>query len=308
MFGKTSFITHFVTPNLFRGLLSIFFLTISLALIGCHSTKLNERTQFLADGLEVNASDEIFKLYDTDFEKNLKPNEKFIFLRLYFPNYDNKLSGVNILKKLIASVDPTNEQISHTSIGFSLDDEFYGLTRYKPQDLKFESCLNTETNKYMKMCNKYTSIQMTLAIKVSDEEYQATKEFLEKDYEKGTVRYHIPKNLSIGFWCVKRKKQKTPQEKILGGFPSKNGYVDPTTENKQKFVCSSYIAYVLSSTVKNINDFFIEKQIDYNYVIPTDLIFIPGAKKLFVSTWADYAIATEEFIKSEPIFAEYYSK
>ena len=158
------------------------------------------------------------------------------------------------------------------------------------------------------MCDKYKSLQMTLAIKVSAQEYEATKEFLERDYAEAKVKYSIPKNLPLGFWGVKRKKQKTAQERNFGGIPSKKGYVDPADERKYKFVCSSYLAYVLANTVQSVRDFFIEKQIDYNYVIPTDLIFFPGAQKLFVSTWADYEIAADEFVKSQPLFAEYFSE
>lgn len=280
-----------------------------IALGGCRSTKFaDEQTQILPDGLEINAQDEVFKIYDTDFEDEFQQGEKFIFLRLYFPNYKNKLSGVNILKGLIVSIDPTDEKVSHTSMGFDLHDNFYGLTRYKPQHLKFESCLNPQTNRYMKMCDKYKSLQMTLAIKVSAQEYEATKEFLERDYAETKVKYSIPKNLPLGFWGVKRKKQKTAQERNFGGIPSKKGYVNPADERKYKFVCSSYLAYVLANTVQSVRDFFIENQIDYNYVIPTDLIFFPGAQKLFVSTWVDYEIAAEEFVKSQPLFAEYFSE
>lgn len=280
-----------------------------IALGGCRSTKFaDEQTQILPDGLEINAQDEVFKIYDTDFENEFQQGEKFIFLRLYFPNYKNKLSGVNILKGLIVSIDPTDEKVSHTSMGFDLHDNFYGLTRYKPQHLKLESCLNPQTNRYMKMCDKYKSLQMTLAIKVSAQEYEATKEFLERDYAEAKVKYSIPKNLPLGFWGVKRKKQKTAQERNFGGIPSKKGYVNPADEKKYKFVCSSYLAYVLANTVQSVRDFFIENQIDYNYVIPTDLIFFPGAQKLFVSTWADYEIAADEFVKSQPLFAEYFSE
>ncbi|GEM_PF-1077272 len=302
-FRNLEFCKIFGAKNFFIVAVSAIFL---FALGGCRSTKFaDDQTQILSDGLEINAHDEVFKIYDTDFKDEFSEGEKFIFLRLYFPNYKNKLSGVNILKGLIASVDPSDYDFSHTAIGFDLHDDFYGLTRYKPQDLKHESCLNTETNIYMKMCDKYKSLQMTLAIKVSAEEYEATKKFLERDYAEAKVKYFIPKNLPLGFWGVKRKSQKNAEARSFGGIPSKNGYVDPTEEERFKFVCSSYIAYVLANTVQNVRDFFIEKEIDYNYVIPTDLIFFPGAQKCFLSTWADYEIAAEEFVKSSPLFEEY---
>lgn len=287
----------------------VFITFFLIAFGGCRSTKFaDEETQILSNGLEINAQDNFFKIYDTDFEDEFQPGEKFIFLRLYFPDYKNKLSSVNILKRLIVSIDPTDEKISHSSIAFDLHDSFYGLTRYKPQHLKLESCLHPETNRYMKMCDKYKSLQMTLAIKVSAQEYEAAKALLERDYAEARVKYSIPKNIPLGIWGLKRKNQKNEQARKFGGIPSKNGYVNPSDEKKFEFVCSSYLAYVLTNSVQEVCDFFIENQIDYNYVIPTDFIFFPGAKKLFVSNWADYEIAAEEFIKSQPLFAEYFSK
>ena len=126
-------------------------LSISLLFISCRSTKfVDERSQIMSDGLEINASDDVFKIYDADFlsqdgkgagdsSAEKQGEKKYIFMRLYYPDYDNKASSVNMLKKLIIMADPNPELASHSSIAFNLEDDYYGLTLYSRKDLKKES-------------------------------------------------------------------------------------------------------------------------------------------------------------------------
>ncbi len=281
-----------------------FALLLLFLFASCQSTKfVDNRSQIMADGLEINASDDVFKIYDSGFSKEDFKDGKFLFMRLYLPNYDNKASSVNILKKLITVVNVNPEEISHSSIGFSLDDDFYGLTLYSTSDLKRESCEKPETNLYMKLCNPYTSVQTTMAIKVTDEEYEAALELLKKDYAEQKVKYWPSKNLPVGIDCLKRKK--LPRSKgRLGGRDLKKGYI-PSDKKETHFVCSTYLAYVLQKCVKNVDDYFKERNIGYDKLGPSDLLYIPGFKILFCSTWIDYKIAAAEFVQAEPLFSEY---
>ena len=70
-------------------------------------------------------------------------------------------------------------------------------------------------------------------------------------------------------------------------------------------MCSTYLAYVLQSCIKSVDDYFKERNIGYDKVAPTDLYYIPGFKVLFSSTWVDYNIAAAEFARSCPQFEEY---
>ena len=288
---------------------------LAILFVSCRSTKfVDERTQIMSDGLEINASDDIFKIYDTSFlpespkaagDSSSKKSEekKYIFMRLYYPEYDNKASTVNMLKKLIIMADPNPELASHSSISTGLDDNFYGLTLYSRKDLKIESCENPEDNLYMKLCNPYLSAQTTLAVEVTAEEYDAVKKMLEKDFAEQKVKYWPSKNVVVGAEGFKRKR--LPRSKsVLGGRDLKKGYID--SKKKQKhFVCSTYLAYVLQCCVKKVDDFFRERNIAYDKVSPTDLYYIPGFKVLFSSTWVDYKIAAQEFVRSSPLFAKY---
>ena len=290
-------------------------LCLSLLFVSCRSTKfVDERTQIMSDGLEINASDDIFKIYDTAFlpesprgadapsSKNGE-GKKYIFMRLYYPDYDNKASTVNMLKKMIVMADPNPELASHSSIAFNLEDDYYGLTLYSRSDLKKESCENPEDNLYMKLCNPYRSVQTTLAIEVTDQEYEAAKKMLEKDFAEQKVKYWATKNVVVGWEGFKRKR--LPRSKsILGGQDKKKGYI-PSSKKQRHFVCSTYLAYVLQTCVKKVDDYFRARNISYQIVSPTDLYYIPGFKILFTSTWIDYKIAAQEFTKSSPLFAKY---
>lgn len=288
---------------------------LAILFVSCRSTKfVDERTQIMSDGLEINASDDIFKIYDTGFlpespkgagDSSSKKGEekKYIFMRLYYPEYDNKASTVNMLKKMIIMADPNPELASHSSISFDLEDEYYGLTLYSRKDLKMESCENPEDNLYMKLCNPYRSAQTTLAIEVTGEEYEAAKKMLEKDFAEQKVKYWATKNVVVGLEGFKRKR--LPRSKsVLGGRKLKKGYID-SNKKQNHFVCSTYLAYVLQRCVKKVDDFFRERNIAYDKVSPTDLYYIPGFKILFSSTWVDYKIAAQEFVRSSPLFAKY---
>ena len=290
-------------------------LSLTLLFVSCRSTKfVDERTQIMSDGLEINASDDIFKIYDTAFlpesprgsgDSSSKNGEdkKYIFMRLYYPDYDNKASSVNMLKKMIVLADPNPELASHSSIAFNLEDDYYGLTLYSRKDLKKESCENPEDNLYMKLCNPYRSVQTTLAIQVTDQEYEAAKKMLEKDFAEQKVKYWATKNVLVGWEGFKRKR--LPRSKsVLGGQDKKKGYIDSNKKQKH-FVCSTYLAYVLQCCVKKVDDFFRDRNVSYQIVSPTDLYYIPGLKVLFTSTWVDYKIAAQEFVRSAPVFAKY---
>ena len=268
----------------------------------------------MSDGLEINASDDVFKIYDADFlsqdgkgagdsHAEKQGEKKYIFMRLYYPDYDNKASSVNMLKKLIIMADPNPERASHSSIAFNLEDDYYGLTLYSRRDLKKESCEKPEDNLYMKLCNPYRSVQTTLAIQVTDQEYQAAKQMLEKDFAEQKVKYWATKNVIVGAQGFKRKR--LPRSKsVLGGQDLKKGYIDSSKKQKH-FVCSTYLAYVLQCCVKKVDDFFRERNIGYDKISPTDLYYIPGFKILFSSTWIDYKIAAQEFVRSSPLFENY---
>lgn len=293
----------------YRKRITFFLVILVMLACACRSTRL-ETASLLeqSDNLVLDKSDKVFALYDNECLLNSEKENKFIFLRLYQPCYDNPFCVENILKVCIGSVDVAPEPISHSAISFDLNDSFYGLTTAGKRDLKLESCTDILANPYMKKCNKFKSIQITYAIKVTEEEYEKAKELVEEYYDNPKTKYAVSKNFKIAGNGVKRKIFYNDEEKKFGGKPQKTA--DETfKDDKYDFVCSSFVAYILANSVESIKEYFSEKQIDYNYVMPSDLAEIPGMVKLFKSTWVDYSIAaraySSHYICLSPFYKEY---
>lgn len=292
----------------------ITFLLVILVMLACacRSTRLEKEVVLeQTSQTAIDKNDKEFELYENDEFLTASQDDKYIFFRLYQPYYDNPFCVENILKICIGSVDVAPEPISHSAIGFNLNDCFYGLTTAGKNDLKLESCTDTLANPYMKKCNKFKSVQITYAIKVTDEEYEKAKKLVDDYYNDPKTKYAVSQNFKIAGTGVKRKIFYNEDERKFGGKPQKTAS-DSFVEQKHDFVCSSFIAYVLVNSVDEIKNFFIEKQIDVNYVMPSDLASLPGAVKLFRSTWVDYSVAAKAYstyyVCLSPFYREYLVK
>lgn len=274
--------------------------------INCKSIPAPEATKIECSlDLPINEDDKCFELYENDFQVSTD-EEKFIFIRLYQPYYDNPFCVENILKQAIKSVNVYEIADSHSAIGFDLNDKFYGLTIAGKQDLKEESCVDISTNPYMKKCNPNKSIQVTYALKVSKEEYENSKKMVLDYFNDPKTVYSIPQNFSYAAYGINRKYFSKMDNKKFAAKPNKKPE-KTFKQDQHQFVCSSFIAYVLANNVQSVKDFFIENKINSNYVFPTDLVYIPGVKKLFQSNWIDFSLAAKEYCNFYPIFSDYLS-
>lgn len=233
---------------------------------------------------------------------------KYIFLRLYNPEYSNPLYYANLLKNLIAATETTGFTASHAAIGFSLEDKFYGLTSSGENGVKPESCSNIADNAYMKTCNPDKSAQLTMAIKVRESEYDEIQKFVLESQDNTNLKYDISINFPIASISIKRKFFSTKNGKKFGNF--KYPKTDVTVENdpEDKFVCCTFIAYCLVKYIPEYREWFEEHEIDYHMLTVTDLIYLPNVVKLFDSTWSDYTIAAETFVDQNPEFLPYLNK
>ena len=112
----------------------------------------------------LDKGDNVFQIYVSEELKQALTQDHWIFIRLYQPYYDNPLCIENVLSKCIQFVDVNPDYSSHSAIGFSLDDGFYGLTSSNSgHNLYLESCTNSGDNEYMKKCNIYKSVEITYA-------------------------------------------------------------------------------------------------------------------------------------------------
>ena len=79
-------------------------------------------------------------------------------------------------------------------------------------------------------------------------------------------------------------------------------------EKMNKFVCSTFISHVLFSSVDSIRNYMNENLIDPNYVMPTDIVTMPGMQKLFTSTWDEFNNSAKNFTSENPKFSKYLVK
>lgn len=264
--------------------------------VSCASTK-TEKKLFLTD---ENFTSRIGTAEEAD-------DDSYIFLRFYDPQLISPFYVSNILKNGIAKVDVNPLTASHVSIGFDLRDDFFGLTLMARPQLDRERCTDTKTNNYTKQCDAASSKQMLYAIKATSEERKNAIRVL---MENKNVRYDVDKNFKIANRAVKRKLFTAENDRSLEKFYASKKDIEAINdaENKKaqkKFVCSTFVAYVLYNSVQNVREFFNTKGIDYRYLMVSDIACIPGVEELFESTWEDYDAAARTFVAEHKEFQRY---
>lgn len=226
--------------------------------------------------------------------------ETYLFFRLYDSQYVNTLDLHNILKGFIVLGDVNDITVNHVSFGFSLEDEFWGLSVEKGDGinkyLNKENCLNLETNPYMIKCDPDKSIQTTYALKVKKEEFDKALQLTEKYVNDESMVYSKMDFVKIGGnEVIRRLFYSEKQQDIQSMERKKNSFIN--NPNEKKFHCASFISYILINSVDNIYKFFEEKGLDYDKIAPSDISRLPGVKKIFSSSWSDYDAAAQQFME-----------
>ena len=273
-----------------KSLLFTLFLILVFSTINCKTTA---NHQIHCDDIEL--------LYNKKLANFGSENQNYIFIRLYYPVYNNPFCVENTLKSLIGFVDIHPEKFSHAAIGFDLNDNFIGLTTAGNKDLKIEHCTEIDTNPFMAKCNPKKSVQTTYAIKVSQEEYEKAREIVQFFYNEEII-YDVGLNFAIGMFELKRKFFTSNEEQQLEKIGIGKIFPEETNQLKNRFVCSSLVSYVLINSVDSIKTFFEENNLDYNLIIPGDIPSFPGMTKLFSSSWRSYNKAAIAYAKSKNNF------
>lgn len=289
----------------------IFIFLIAFSFQSCQSTRSLAKESIQADAPD----DSTFIVAHDIVFPEIGKNYKYIFFRLYNPAYKNPLYIANILKGGI-SITKTEDvpDLSHASINFSLDDNYYGLTLSGgDHQLAEEECALPQNNEYMKNCDPTKSEQITYALKVTEEEYEKTKAFVEHYFVTSNIKYATSLNFKIALFSIK-KKFFTPKEHQQFGtviYPEDtyNKKVDLENEDdlQRNFVCSTFVGYVLYNNVESVSNFFDENNIKYEYLNVSDIALIPGIIPLFYSNWDNYLEAAKAFVEEYPEFAPYLS-
>ena len=149
----------------------------------------------------------------------------------------------------------------------------------------------------MYKCNPKTSVQTTYAIKVSKDEYEKARSLVDFFYYEDT-EYSIGLNFPLSFFELKRKFFTSRENKKLEQI-GKEKYKKSYKELSTDFVCSSFVAYILVNSVDAIKTFFDTNNLNYNYIMPSDISSFPGVQKLFTSSWQSYINAALAYTNSE---------
>ncbi|MCR4579794.1 MAG: hypothetical protein K5681_05550 [Treponema sp.] len=236
-------------------------------------------------------------------------NPKYIFLRLYDPEYEHNLPA-KLLQIGQNITNVTEIKASHAAIGFDLTDSFYGLTVGGKYNLKIETCTDINSCEYMQTCIPDSSYQYTFALPVTENEYLAAKKMVESYYNSHEVKYAVLHNFPVAVYCLQRKLP-------LPGFPTIVDYENfkdhlekklrnkKASKLKEKFVCSTFCTYVLMSCVPRIAHFFNNKGINYDFITPSDLPELPGIQFIFSSNWTDFKKAAAVCADLRPEFKPY---
>lgn len=288
----------------------ISFLAFTLFLQGCKTTRSVTR-----ESIEPNAPEDVpFILAHDIVFPDIEGNCKYIFFRLYNPAYKNPLYIANMLKGGI-SITRTGSvpDVSHASINFSLDDNYMGLKLGGEYPLEVEECSIPESNEYMQRCDTEKSEQITYALKVTEEEYEKAKHFVEHYVNNPDVTYATGLNFKIAMFSIRRKFFTPKENQEFGSLIYPDDAYNQKIELDEldlhtSFVCSTFIGYVLYNNVESVNKFFDEHNIKYEYLNVSDISLIPGIVPLFYSNWDNYLEAANAFVEEYPEFSEYLTK
>ena len=281
----------------------LFLIIFSLFFWGCKTTSTIDKSSFTPEA-------PYYVEEELSFPAVEEPS-RYIFLRFYNPNYNNPLYIANLLQGGIKLAEVSDMTLSHIAINFSLEDDFYGLTSGGYFQLAQESCEHPEENKYMRHSNPDLSEQLTFALKVPQSEYESLQQTVEQYAQSHKVKYRVSKVFKIALFSLKRRYLTRKENRQIGALQYPKSTLSEKKESdpaymENKFLCSTFIAYILQKNISSVQQFFEENNINYRYMTVTDLLKIPDLQLLFYSTWTNYPLAADAFVLSNPEFQTYF--
>lgn len=239
--------------------------------------------------------------------ESIDDEDYYIFIRCYDSKYKSKIDVCSLLDKVIRKFTPPpksngiTDAYNHAAINYKLTDDFCGLTTNMKMEkftLKRESCTDPTTVKYMTRTDNNISKFGVYAVKVSKQEYEDTKNFLNMELKDKLMKYSQFNLFLQGIQKLGRKLYTKGQESS-----DKDVMIGAT----EQLVCSTFVGYTLyhCTHYKNV---FKRYNIDYNYLSPNELTTIPGVIFCFGGLFKDYDIKAKQFIQKNKSFAGYYSK
>ena len=279
--------------------LSIVFLSASLLFVSCATGKIENHRNSI-------------RLNDSLTEKQLS-SESYIFIRLYDVVYDKALRPGNFLRRPIrffGSV-PDGTAYVHSAISTYLDDDtFLGLSLSKEKNMaRYEPVLDLESNDYMVTLDGKKSRCAVIAVPCAESERKTVENLLDYAGSKDShFVYGIRKNVAaaaghIGNLKAFSRSRNFPIEFAFGPLPMEK---EPQEFfQKNVFVCSNFITYILHRSVERYRVDFMINRINFMGYTPVDLYFLDGAFEIFECEFEAYDEAVNEFVEIHPGFNRY---
>ena len=260
---------------------------------GCYESSLG----VFEDGSENNENDIADVYIDDDYfmdkdksKESIKQEtlNNRIFLRLYKAVYKGHLNPANLITTGINIMDDesiTGDTFNHSSVNFNLMDNFIGLTTGGNSSSKFESCTDNKDNPYMDSLDMNKSKFSVFEIPVYGTEYNMFKKIILSTINNKSIKYSIYKLNSCAKHIIDYK------------IHNKSGESIDYFKNNTNFVCSTFIAYVMSVSSNRIRDYFKKNNINPLNVSPSELTKIfPNCRFLFSGKTNEYNKILNKFI------------
>lgn len=237
----------------------------------------------------------------TEAKKFDKKDVEYVFIRNIKGVYKNPLSPTAFLDKGIKLVDSKVSKkdrsfFNHSTMSTSLKDGFVGLTLDgKEYTAKREFITQPEKVRYTSTCKPDKSKYTVYAIEVTKEERKNIEGMLNNAVSNARIKYDVITNLLIGIKLIKNdifgnKKQSTEAKRF----------------DENKFVCSTFVAYILAKCCPSIAAAYKNKTFDYDRLSPNQLINeTPGKHKIFEGIWSEYNQELAKFLKKHPEMNKY---
>lgn len=245
----------------------------------------------------------------SDEEDN--PKQKYVFVRLYDPVYKG-ITAANLLKRGVAATEVNKINSSHAAIGVTLKDRFYGLTGLKGKDehdFAIEQVTNLSSNSYMAGCDPQKSTCRVYAYPVDDQEYSKIKSSINKYIRNNTLSYDTIHNFVIAISSIKRKFFTKKSKQLIGREAADIISFEDARQEVEKvptrFVCSTFVAYLMYTCIKRIHNWFDNHNVNYSRVTPSDLSAVRGMRYCFYTKWCDYNTTVQKFVEKHPEFKEF---
>lgn len=238
-------------------------------------------------------------------------SDRWIFVRLF--NYKANNPVFKVLSGFISKVNPVEGiTYNHAQINTMLNDDYLALKtphmcRETSRDMKYAVRGKTQTDIYGILCNdeEYSKIRINLA---------------QAEQNSDKVWYNIWSMPSFIFDQLNKKSEglynkdtnntesSSANDELMQIINSSHieNYKEDKGVDKNSYVCSSFVAYILADAIPEIREHLEKNKMDKFLISPSEIAMFPRLQLLYRCDIGNVDQATQEFIKANPSFKQYF--